>query len=163
MHYARKERGADMDKPPQLHQGGRLCSADDCFRPHYAKGYCEAHYARKLRSKPIDEPLNEYTRDIGAIRLRDDGYVWEKVIKNGTATWMPQHHKRMEEMLGRPLREGEMVHHKNGIRNDNRADNLELWTRAHPYGVRQQDLADWIKQWIAENGKEYGIELQQSE
>lgn len=45
----------------------------------------------------------------------------------------------MEAMLGRPLVRKETVHHKNGKRNDNRPENLELWTKAQPAGQRVAD------------------------
>lgn len=35
----------------------------------------------------------------------------------------------MEKMIGRYLRDDETVHHKNGVRSDNRAENLELWSK----------------------------------
>jgi hypothetical protein len=45
----------------------------------------------------------------------------------------------MQDIIGRPLVKGETVHHKNGIRNDNRPENLELWSEAQPAGQRVED------------------------
>jgi hypothetical protein len=50
----------------------------------------------------------------------------------------------MEQLLGRPLRPFENVHHKNGIRDDNSPQNLELWVRPQPAGQRAVDLAQWV-------------------
>jgi hypothetical protein len=62
----------------------------------------------------------------------------------------------MAEALGRPLREHENVHHRNGVRIDNRRENLELCVvggREHPPGQRVSDLVRWAREIIDEYGE----------
>lgn len=67
------------------------------------------------------------------------GY-WELVVWEGDERRrISEHRYVMEQKLGRPLRPGENVHHRNGDRTDNRPENLELWIRPQPTGCRVQD------------------------
>lgn len=80
----------------------------------------------------------------GGRRIDPNGYVlkWcpdHPTRANTTKPYVLEHRLVMEEMLGRYMEPHETVHHKNGIRDDNRPENLELWAGSHKSGQRANE------------------------
>jgi hypothetical protein len=88
-----------------------------------------------------------------------DNPRWRKNAKGYIVTTVPgkkevlQHRYVMEQHIGRPLKSHETVHHMNGQRDDNRIENLELWSHSQPYGQRVTDKLAWARWFIEQYGE----------
>jgi len=128
------------------------CSVKNCNSFSVAHGLCAKHYARFRRhgnTETIGGKRAKWTEKI----IDDNGYVLLPIKDHPNSRTgghnggrIPEHRFVMSEYLGRPLFENENVHHKNGDKEDNRIENLELWVVAQPKGQRPIDLINYARE-----------------
>jgi hypothetical protein len=119
------------------HMFRRTCGFEGCTNKHRARGLCSSH---------LDDP-----KGYVFIRCPDPHHPNAK-SKPG---WIAEHVWVMSQVLGRPLRKGESVHHRNNIKHDNRPENLQLWHTHQPKGAGVEDTVRWARWFLARYGKEF--------
>lgn len=149
MHAMRMKRRGTTDAPPVRTRPP--CSLDGCERPHVAQSFCRAHYRRFVATgDPGPVAIKAYDKAATRYVNPRDGYVRiKRDHPRASRGWVREHIVVMEESIGRPLLQGEEVHHINGVKHDNRPENLELWVIRQPKGQRPSDLVEWAKEILA--------------
>lgn len=147
-HYQRQKNWGEIRADLPVKRGpyrNQACAVSGCERRAEDIGLCGPHACRKRKTGDVraDIPL----RSRRERRVDRSGYVYSRRSPN--APLVKEHRWVMERLLGRSLRPGEEVHHKNGVRDDNRPENLELWTRSQPRGGRVLDKVAWALELIA--------------
>lgn len=126
-----------------------ICSVDGCDNPKKSIDLCNHHGTLARQGKPLVAFKKRTGRSLlgnGYVKLsghrehpnsHKDGGIFEHVFV-------------MSNYLGRPLLPHENVHHINGVRDDNRIENLELWSKSQPAGQRVEDKLKWCREFLAQ-------------
>lgn len=112
--------------------------------------------SRGKRGISLDLPIKKVAhRGSGYTAKSGYRFIHKKGHPNANSQGaLAEHVSVMSEYLNRPIRKHERVHHKNGIRDDNRIDNLELWSKSQPSGQRVDDKIEWAIDFLTQYGYE---------
>jgi len=136
-----------MGAPRREWPTGQTCK--NCGEPLVPKPYYSQGRIKGYRQYPnfCGKKCANSAHNVPRNKLNARGWYIDKhgyvIINRVDGYAQPQHRAVMEEVLGRKLAEHETVHHMNGVRTDNRPENLELWSGRHGRGQRAHEHDIW--------------------
>ncbi len=128
-HYSRFRATGDPIKTPSGKEHGKrnVCILGD-GKIVEGGGLCVAHYKRKKRWG--DPNISKRSISFGSYRYNKEGYILVRAPDDWPSRrcdgYILEHRFVMEKKIGRSLLKNEVIHHINGMRDDNRIENLEL-------------------------------------
>lgn len=159
MHLYRVERygepgpaGPLLERRPRPRRPPVKCKVEGCDRilgRTGGKGMCRLHH-RRWRDTGDPGPAGLTMAAQGSGTTNSQGY---RVIRVDGQN-VKEHRYVMEQDRGHPLRPWENVHHMNGLKADNRIENLELWVTMQPTGQRVSDLVAFVVEYYPDEVRE---------
>lgn len=145
-HYQRQVRGLPLDTPlrPKKRREYVTRACEVCGTPF--EFYTAKNAAGRFCSRVCFDSLKgeQHPNWRGGRGITKEGYV--EVYDPATRRRVQEHRQVMEDHLGRKLSADETVHHRNGVKHDNRIANLQLWTSRHPRGQAIEDLVAFARE-----------------
>lgn len=137
--FCKKEFSA---KPSEIKKGKKFCSIK-C----YTKMEKQIENTGRFKKGHKQKQGKENSNWKGG--RHENGYGYIVVLKPdhpyAKGRYVLEHRIVVEKILGRYLQPWEQVHHKNGKKDDNRSENLELWSRSQPAGQRIHDILEYYE------------------
>ena len=130
---------------PRKIDRSKQCKIAQCQDITWTTGLCAHHF--KSLERYGDPHIHKRVRRGTDARfyLHPSGYMQRRF--RGKHQF--EHTFIMEQYLGRKLLPHENVHHINGVKHDNRLENLELWSTHQPPGQRIVDKVRWARTILA--------------